>query len=269
MKHYTGDPFDEEIPVQDTILKEIFKADGLKTKDLITRRLLLSRWQGYVLKRVGKELEKAEHDRVGKIYIRRKMIVYGIGVFETDNGRALTRARKREAQFLEEYDPRAYAHMANKTELASWNTERRTQIYLEDSTFEYVSTLADICQLSVDSVARLTVSYSVGALKRFFGANIIGYAQGDISELKAHLKSYSPHTSIGAEDEKCLEWLRDQGAISQEASNVSIKQYRKEIARICKLSDTGARYRFRLHKSLGLVNAKRTGQHTYGVWLND
>lgn len=268
--NYNTDPFEEEILVKDRALQTVLKVDNLKTQDLIARRVSLSRWQGYVLRRIAKVLQKEDYDRVGKVFIRRRMIVYGIGVFETDNGKALNYARKREEQFLEGYNPRTYAHMGNKMELANWDTDKRTQIYLEDSSFEYISTLSEICRLSFDTVVRLAVSYSSIALRNSLPDNIIAYARGDICELKEHFDSYAGHRTIGTEeDEQCLEWLREQGAVSFELSNVSIHIYIEVIEGIAKIKTEGARKRFYKQKSLRLIDAKQTGQHSSRVWINE
>ncbi len=66
---------------------------------------------------------------------------------------------------------------------------------------------------------------------------------------------------------KCLEWLKEKGAISKSQSSISIQEYVHEVTEICGISERQARRKIKDHAENGWISKKQVGQHDSRVWL--
>jgi hypothetical protein len=64
-----------------------------------------------------------------------------------------------------------------------------------------------------------------------------------------------------------LEWLREKGAVSFQASNISINAYQDEISIKFQVSTYAARSRYQKHVEKGWIQRKQTGPYDSKVWL--
>lgn len=69
------------------------------------------------------------------------------------------------------------------------------------------------------------------------------------------------------EDQRCLEWLENQGAMSKEASDTAINEYWEAICHICDVKEDAARKRYSKHKENGWIDSDQVGRHDTRVWL--
>ena len=69
------------------------------------------------------------------------------------------------------------------------------------------------------------------------------------------------------DDQKCLHWLWEKGAISFDKSSIQIKDYVEKIASTCKIQNEAARKRYTNHKKNTWVEGKQVGNHGSKVWL--
>lgn len=70
-----------------------------------------------------------------------------------------------------------------------------------------------------------------------------------------------------SKDQKCLEWLYQRGALSEESSKVRIYEYVDEIAKIRGIQDDAAQKQYLKFRSEGWVDSRQEGQHDSKVWL--
>lgn len=64
-----------------------------------------------------------------------------------------------------------------------------------------------------------------------------------------------------------LKWLKEKGALSYEASRISIKEYEEKIRERLQISPDSARGRYRQHVLKGWVQRKQEGAYNSKVWL--
>lgn len=71
---------------------------------------------------------------------------------------------------------------------------------------------------------------------------------------------------LDTNDHQTLKWLAEQGARSEETTNVSIMQYKEKIMEIFHVEERQARRHQKRHEKIGLIGIKRSG-HITKVWL--
>ena len=69
------------------------------------------------------------------------------------------------------------------------------------------------------------------------------------------------------EDRRCLEWLIEKGAVSEETSNVTIREYVSAISKICGCKEEAARKRYYKQLENGWIESKQVGKTETKVWL--
>jgi hypothetical protein len=69
------------------------------------------------------------------------------------------------------------------------------------------------------------------------------------------------------DDLKMLEWLKEKGALSHEASEISINTYQEEIVKTFQVSPDVARNWYRKHVKRRWIEGKQGGAHVTEVWL--
>ena len=73
----------------------------------------------------------------------------------------------------------------------------------------------------------------------------------------------------GAEEKEIesLKWLADRGAIDKDRSEVTIKEFKAQIAKIFEIEDESARRHYSKLKKRGLIDSRRVGKDSSRVWI--
>lgn len=70
-----------------------------------------------------------------------------------------------------------------------------------------------------------------------------------------------------AKEIEALEWLADRGATDKDKSEVMIKEFEAQIARVFEIEDESARRHYSKLKKRGLIDSKRAGKDSSRVWI--
>jgi hypothetical protein len=74
------------------------------------------------------------------------------------------------------------------------------------------------------------------------------------------------HGATG-KDQEMLKWLHEEGAVSEESSKISIKDYETKISTVFGTKEDSARGTYRRHKKAGWVSGKQISSHVSVVYL--
>jgi len=214
-------------------LRDIFRADYLKARDLSARQVRLTRWHDFATRKIIRELQKHGFPQIGKIYVRRRLIIHGLKLFEEDNQTMIEIGHEREEALMQEYDPRKYEWFSNVVTLCTHNTnQRRTQIYLEDNDFERISQYAEICRLEFDTLVRLCISYTIArSLRYLFSNRNLKESEDDIGELKDFFQNYDVIKNFGVKQGVMLD-----AANSKEGTSGNVREYKTMLENMPKLT---------------------------------
>lgn len=78
---------------------------------------------------------------------------------------------------------------------------------------------------------------------------------------------YDDKNQPTGQDLKMLEWLKEKGALSHDASEISINAYQDEIVKTFQVSPYAARNWYKKHVERGWIKGKQKGAHDSRVWL--
>lgn len=181
---------DREIPVEngENILKEIFKPDNEKTRDLESGKIRLTNWHLWVLRVMEQKLKKEGALKSGVNFIKRRLILHGLGKITSDNKEKVRTAYEDYEKWLQKYDRRKNQRAKKAKIIGDVDGRDKVNLYMKESEFSRVRDLAQIFDLTNDSIERIAFGYSIIDLKEYIDNEVVEEAQKDIVEFKEHLK---------------------------------------------------------------------------------
>jgi len=180
-----------EVEVEDgnSILKEIFRPDYAKTRELESGKVRLTGWHQHVIRKIEHRLKQDGSPQHGLNYVRRRLIIHGLGKVIEDVGGTLEKLEKKYDAWIENYDRRENQRNKKASIIGDIDGRDRVTIYMEENDFGRVRELSEIFNISIDSMERIAIAYTILELDAIIDSVIIEEAQKDIEEFKEHIRS--------------------------------------------------------------------------------
>ena len=180
-----------EIEVNDGggIFKEIFKPDGKHTRDLEAGRIRLTNWHQWVIKILTHKLKKDGALQVGKNYVKRRLVLYGLNRIAEDNKKEISKAYEIYDMWLQKYDRRQNQQSKKARIVGDIDGRDRAMLYMEENDFSRIGDLAEIFNLTSDSIERIAFAYTILDISEYIDNEVVEEAQKDVGEFKEHLKT--------------------------------------------------------------------------------
>ena len=186
------DVWNREIEVSDgaNTLKEIFKSDYERTKELNRANIYISAEWMHITRLLKKRLRHEGTTQVGTIFIRRRLTVYGLQLLSEDNKIAIAKQQEQYDINLEIYNPIQYILIAQSRKLFPHDGIRST-IYLREETLGWIEDISDIFNLNMSSLIRVAWDYTIMKLTEmnFLHRGFNEHAKTDIALFREYCKS--------------------------------------------------------------------------------
>ena len=170
-------------------LKEIFKADYERTKELDKINIYVSAEWVHIVKLLKKRLRVEGTTRQGTHFIRRRLTIAGLQLLQNDNTTLITKQQKEYDAALEIYDSLSCILAAQVRNIYP-REALRTSLYLQEETMGWIQDFSDMLNLTTYSVIRPTWSYAILKLIE------IEYLPDDFSERpKQDIKLFKEYIS--------------------------------------------------------------------------
>ena len=178
-----------EIEVNDGggVLKDVFKPDYEKTRDLEAGRIWLTRWHRHVINKMNYKLEGEGNLQNGTNFIKRRLIVTGLREINETMKKEIEKLHEDFIKNLEDYDRRVMQKLERTIAIGDGDG-KKSMIYLTETTFARIRKLGQIFYLTNDSIERIAFAYAIIQLKDFFSEGVITEAQEDIADFKEHVE---------------------------------------------------------------------------------
>jgi hypothetical protein len=125
------------------------------------------------------------------------------------------------------------------------------------------------------------ISCVIGATRGVYeiGQNIVRLAYCDLIEFFSMQLDFAQDKVLGTldygegwkgsrgKDQKCLEWLYNLGAVSEEKSSITIAEFKQKISEIKNVGLEGAKKHYERFKRNNWIDAKQRFQSDTGAWL--
>ena len=161
-KEVEEDGFDKEIRVEDgnNILKEIFKPDYEKTKDLERTTIYVSAEWIHIVRLLKKRLQVEGATRQGTHFIRRRLTVSGLQLLNKENEKGIAKWQEQYDNSLETFNPFRSIFAAQSLNIYP-HENIRTSLYLKEDTMGWIHDLSSIFNLNTYSIIRATWGYTI------------------------------------------------------------------------------------------------------------
>ena len=171
----------------DNAIKDVFRPDYEKTRDLEAGKMWLTRWHRHVINKMNYRLEEMGNLQNGTNFIKRRLIVTGLGVINEKMRKEIKELNEAFVQNLEDYDRRIMQKLERTISIGD-SDGKKSMIYLTETTFARVRKLGQIFYLTNDTVERMAFAYSIVQLKDFFTESVIIEAKEDITDFEEHIE---------------------------------------------------------------------------------
>lgn len=180
-----------EIEVNDGggVLKDVFRPDYAKTRELDQGKIKLTNWHWHTVTKTKYILTQEGALQHGVNYIRRRFVIYGASGIEGNHKEKIKIGGESFMKKLEKFNSWETQRMKKGIEIGDTSGER-TSLYMEEKDFARIRHLAEIFNLTEDSIERIAFAYSVITLKEYFDPEIIKNAEEDIEEFKEYIDKY-------------------------------------------------------------------------------
>ena len=179
-----------EVEVNDGggILKDVFKPDYEKTRDLEAGKIWITQWHRHVINKLNYKLEESGNLQNGVNFIKRRLIVTGLGEINEVMKNEIKQLHEDFIQNLEEYDRRIMQKLERTISIGDGDG-KKSMIYLSETTFARIRKLGQIFYLTNDSIERVAFAYTIIQLKDFFSETVIIEAKEDIADFVEHIET--------------------------------------------------------------------------------
>lgn len=188
LEKITDDDYEDDDSLEKLTFEDIFEPDYLKENDTKRGKIHETFWIRYVTRRVKEELKKIGNDQIGTVFIRRRMIVHGLGQLEEKNKEKIEVLRENyKEKIYEEYNPLKMQIMDQKLSFGDKNGIK-VDLYLDENTFARIEELADIFSVTKDVIERMAVAYTIIELKKYVGDKVIEVVETEIKGFGEYIR---------------------------------------------------------------------------------
>ena len=184
------DGFDKEIRVEDgnNVLKEIFKPDYEKAKELDRTTIYVSAEWTHIVRLLKKRLRIEGTTRQGTHFIRRRLAITGLQLLYEDNKAIIAKRQEEYDNELEIYNPLSCILAAQPYNLYP-REQLRTSIYLKEETLGWIQDLSEMFDLTNYSMIRVALCYTILKLteSNYLPASLSERPKQDIELFKLYL----------------------------------------------------------------------------------
>ena len=184
------DGFDKEIEVKDgnNVLKEIFKPDYERTKDLERVNTYMSAEWAQIVRVLKKRLRYKGETQQGVHFIRRRLTIVGLKMLYDENKAIIDKHQEKYDNDLENFDS-LNCILAAQPRSIYQHVQTRRSIYLKEDTLGWIQDLADMFNLNVYSVIRAAWSYTILKLieLKYLPPSVAENAESDVERFKKYL----------------------------------------------------------------------------------
>ena len=184
------DCWDREIDVSDgtNTLKEIFKPDYERTKDLDRVSIYMSAEWAHIVRVLKKRLRYKGETQQGVHFIRRRLTIVGLKMLYDENKAIIDKHQEKYDNDLENFDS-LNCILAAQPRSIFQHVQARRSVYLKEDTLGWIQDLADMFNLNVYSVIRVAWSYTILELieLKYLPPSVVENAESDIERFKKYL----------------------------------------------------------------------------------
>ena len=190
LKSEEEDVWDRDIEVSDgaNALKEIFKPDYERTKDLDRTTIYISAEWIHVVRLLKKRLRREGETQQGVHFIRRRLAITGLQLVYEDNKSIIAKRQEEYDNELEFFNPLSCILAAQPYNLYP-REQLRTSIYMKEETLGWIQDLSEMFGLTSYSVIRVALCYAILKLieLNYLPASLAEHPKSDIELFKLYL----------------------------------------------------------------------------------
>ena len=184
------DFWEREIDVSDgaNTIKEIFKPDYERTKDLDRTTIYVSAEWIHIVRLLKKRLRVEGTTRQGTHFIRRQLAITGLQLLYEDNKAIIAKRQEEYDNELEIYNPLSCILAAQPYNLYP-REQLRTSVYMKEETLGWIQDLSEMFDLTNYSMIRVALSYTILKLTElnYLPASLSDRPKQDIELFKLYL----------------------------------------------------------------------------------
>lgn len=156
------DFFEREIEVTNgnNVLKDVFKPDYEKTKELDRATIYVSAEWNRMLRILKKRLRHEGATQQGVNFIRRRLTIAGLQMLYEDNKQAIDKRQVEYDNDLETYNPLSCILAAQPRNIFP-REQIRTSVFVKEETLGWIQDLGDMFDLIQYSVIRVAWCYTI------------------------------------------------------------------------------------------------------------
>ena len=117
------------------------------------------------------------------------MVVWGISAIEQEYKEEIRKLEVRFDSKFDDFDTRIFQKYGDRIIIGD-RTGKRYMLYLDETDFGRIRELAQVLNLTIDSVERLAIGYSILHMQDYFDENILNEVRLDIEDLKTYIEEY-------------------------------------------------------------------------------
>ena len=181
------DPFVVDVEDGNAPLKDVFKPDYAKARELEVGRVRLTSYQYFAIRKLERIIKNSNVQQKGVNFIKRRMVVFGMGIIEQEYNREIHKLELRYNFQFDSFNERSFQKLEDKTIIGNRNG-KRYMLYLDETDFGRIRELSQVLNLTIDSVERLAIGYSILHMQDYFDETLLNEVRLDIEDLKEYIK---------------------------------------------------------------------------------
>ena len=181
------DPFIVDVEDGNAPLKDVFKPDYAKARELEAGKVKLTLYHEFAIGKLERIIKKSGVQQKGINFIKRRMVVWGISAIEQEYKEEIRKLEVRFDSKFDDFDTRVFQKYGDRIIIGD-RTGKRYMLYLDETDFGRIRELAQVLNLTIDSVERLAIGYSILHMQDYFNENILNEVRLDIEDLKEYIK---------------------------------------------------------------------------------
>ena len=169
-----------------TPLKDVFKPDYAKARELEAGRIRVTDYQRFAVRKLVRIIRNSGIQQKGINFIKRRMVIFGMSEIEKEFTKEIKQLEEEFNIKFDVYSKRISQQLLDKRTVGDINGKREI-LYLDDTDFGRLKELSDVMNVTHDSIERLSINYTIMYLGEYFDENLLDEVRLDIEELREYM----------------------------------------------------------------------------------